>query len=106
MLFGEKMELGVVHNRSHVVYLQEHGRILVRELMPGCAQLFISDVTLDDAGVYVCESSNYIGVDRRNATIEIGCNYHLRFARKKSVPRAVDKCAAPRRRCAKTGCTS
>ena len=64
-------------NSSHVVhaYMQEQGRILVRELMPGCAQLYISDVDLDDAGVYLCESGNYIGVERRTATIEIGCNY-------------------------------
>jgi len=53
--------------------MQEQGRILVRALMPGCAELFISDVTLDDIGVYVCESANYVGVDQRLANISIGC---------------------------------
>ena len=45
----------------------------VRDVIPGCSELIIQHVTVDDVGQYQCRSENHVGVDVQTATIDVGC---------------------------------
>ena len=52
---------------------QERGRIEVNRLMPGCAEMLIFDVSLDDVGFYSCESQNLVSSDVQETYVDVGC---------------------------------
>jgi len=47
--------------------------VSVREVMPGCSELIIQHLTVDDAGEYECRTVNHVGSDHRTATVDVGC---------------------------------
>jgi len=53
--------------------MQEGGRVRVRGVMAGCAELIISHLTVADAGIYQCRSANRVGADLRTASVDVGC---------------------------------
>jgi hypothetical protein len=63
-------------NNSELVYrphwTYEDGRIYVREVIPGCSELIIRHVTVEDAGQYSCETRNRLGSDIRQAAVSVG----------------------------------